>query len=485
MPVLAWPPAPVQTHRRQMMAGSSPATAQGTAHVWTGQAVTGRSATSPMRSQLMAPTARAVPTTVYTPAMSRPGQPGSNMLRGMENKPPVYPASTNTQMGMVFEPDPRPRRLGVPQSPNLSASFRSTTRVPTSMTASSPSRTFRSPSPVASPARVQDALSASMKTHQPMQTFRSANPAPSSASVQDALSASVKTQPIQNLSALMKAQSEQLQVPTPARADVQWSSPAISSARAAMTSYRTGSARPGVRPAVPTARGNPLGASVRRIRLGDSSSPKPGNGSARKEQSSASPAAVSSDSTSPYTAPHELQVKDAFHVPLATAPVLSTEIAPAADPAPAEPAMPSSLPAEPAPPVLSGILFEWELQPDQHPMEADGERLFIEECLKTLHDLLGQHGGLMGYATSLKHLQRLASKVHEGEANALLLLARSLEDILQQKARVGGDSIFVEQGWMMSMGNKKVVKIAVQCIDECEGAISVCWDWDKKLESGS
>jgi len=171
-------------------------------------------------------------------------------------------------------------------------------------------------------------------------------------------------------------------------------------------------------------------------------------------------------------------------MPLATAPVLSTEIAPGADPATAEP-MPSSLPAEPALPVPSGILFEWELQPDQHPMEADGERFFIDECLKTLADLLGQHGGLMGYAANQKHLQRLASKVQEGEANALLLLARSLEDILQQKARVGADSIFVEHGWMMSMGNKKVVKIAVQCTDECEGGISVCWDWDKKLESRS
>lgn len=57
----------------------------------------------------------------------------------------------------------------------------------------------------------------------------------------------------------------------------------------------------------------------------------------------------------------------------------------------------------------------------------------------------------------------------------------ALEEIVQERLRNGGQNLFVQEGWMMSMGNKKVVKLSCRC-EGAEGKLSICWDWDVKLE---
>jgi len=121
--------------------------------------------------------------------------------------------------------------------------------------------------------------------------------------------------------------------------------------------------------------------------------------------------------------------------------------------------------------------LSWEINTDSHPMEVAGEREFIEDCLRQLAAMLRQYGGMLEYRDSLKDLTD-----QELERGLIETLRRSLETILQNQARNSGDCIFVQNGWVISMGGKKVVKLFVNESEECEGKLSVCWNWDVKLE---
>lgn len=119
----------------------------------------------------------------------------------------------------------------------------------------------------------------------------------------------------------------------------------------------------------------------------------------------------------------------------------------------------------------------WEINTDRHPMEVDGEREFIEGCLRQLAAMLRQHGGVLGYRDSLKEISD-----QELDKGPFETLRRALEATLQKQARTSGDCVFVQNGWVISMGNKKVVKLFASESVECEGKLSVCWNWDVKLE---
>lgn len=127
--------------------------------------------------------------------------------------------------------------------------------------------------------------------------------------------------------------------------------------------------------------------------------------------------------------------------------------------------------------------FAWEFLPDRHPVEAEGERRFVGECLARVGLELQVAGGLARYVQKREDLTQLHSRLEASETEniPLQVLRVVLEETLQERVRRGGQGIFVQAGVMMSMGNKKVVKIACSC-DGSEGHLSVCWDWDVKLE---
>lgn len=127
----------------------------------------------------------------------------------------------------------------------------------------------------------------------------------------------------------------------------------------------------------------------------------------------------------------------------------------------------------------------WQMQPDKHPSEAESERSFLNSCLKHLAESLDQHGGLQPYLIQRSQLSRALSKAKgdlDAATNATMQMIRfALEEIVQERLRNGGQNVFVQEGWMMSMGNKKVVKLSCRC-EGAEGKLSICWDWDVKLE---
>lgn len=127
--------------------------------------------------------------------------------------------------------------------------------------------------------------------------------------------------------------------------------------------------------------------------------------------------------------------------------------------------------------------FAWEFLPDRHPVEAEGERRFVGECLARVGLELQVAGGLARYVQKREDLTQLHCRLEASETEnvPLQVLRVVLEETLQERVRRGGQGIFVQAGVMMSMGNKKVVKIACSC-DGSEGHLSVCWDWDVKLE---
>lgn len=63
---------------------------------------------------------------------------------------------------------------------------------------------------------------------------------------------------------------------------------------------------------------------------------------------------------------------------------------------------------------------------------------------------------------------------------------------MRQRARNGGRSIFVQEGYVLSMGAKKVVKMQllygdadplIGLLNGADHKVTVCWDWDVKLEA--
>lgn len=128
----------------------------------------------------------------------------------------------------------------------------------------------------------------------------------------------------------------------------------------------------------------------------------------------------------------------------------------------------------------------WEIQPHAHPMITAFEHTFIETCMSMLSDLIRQDGDIFRYAqkSNDKELQKLAqwAMLSESAPAANELLRYSLEAMLRENVRNGKDAVFVESGWLLSLGNKKLVKLLYRFDESFEGQLSVCWDWDVKLE---
>ncbi|CAJ1393739.1 unnamed protein product [Effrenium voratum] len=123
----------------------------------------------------------------------------------------------------------------------------------------------------------------------------------------------------------------------------------------------------------------------------------------------------------------------------------------------------------------------WECLPDRHPVEAEGERHFVGACLDALADTMAEAGGVQRYMSAGQRAYQWAVCKAQDEDPTMPALRWALEDIIQSRVRTGAQGVFVQQGWMMSMGNKKVVKLCCRC-EGSEGKLSVCWDWDVKLE---
>jgi len=132
--------------------------------------------------------------------------------------------------------------------------------------------------------------------------------------------------------------------------------------------------------------------------------------------------------------------------------------------------------------------LSWVLEPNMHPMVQDGEKEYIEECLVLLRDAIDAEGGLEALAGAKAAAPRRSQLFGEGvevkSATPQALLRQLFELVLQVQARTGGDGIFVQQGHVLPMGFKKVVKLQLACAEETgEEDLSVCWDWDTRLES--
>lgn len=135
----------------------------------------------------------------------------------------------------------------------------------------------------------------------------------------------------------------------------------------------------------------------------------------------------------------------------------------------------------------------WLMHPDIHPMVTAGEKFHVQHCLQMLRDLIQAEGGLSRYCA--QSLQQLLPPDAYGGAEpahrAILelevgpeLLRNAFEVLLQEQSRTGGDSVFVQTGLLMSFGSKKLMKLRLS-YDTWETDVSVCWDWDVKLEPRS
>lgn len=123
----------------------------------------------------------------------------------------------------------------------------------------------------------------------------------------------------------------------------------------------------------------------------------------------------------------------------------------------------------------AGGRLSWEIQ-EKHPMVTESEQIFVLSCMKELQSLLAEARGLERYVRG-EHPRLLLRQVDQSE-----MLRFSVESLIQQNARNGGDSLYVQPGHVQGCGMKKVVKLEI-CCDDIEGPHSVCWDWDVKLES--
>jgi len=194
------------------------------------------------------------------------------------------------------------------------------------------------------------------------------------------------------------------------------------------------------------------------------------------------------------------------------APAASRALAPpvvasgrAAAPAPAAPPSPADSATEEAPVAtreplvvpreLAAEGFDAAPSPffsimNAHPMVRPEEKAFIQSCLQAFSDMVEREGGLAQYAfgEECKARDELAGKLEEGELPAAPeeLLRRSCETMLLREARHGCDSLSVTLGGMYTMGMKKVVKFEFKCEDlDMDQQLSICWDWDVKLERRS
>lgn len=127
--------------------------------------------------------------------------------------------------------------------------------------------------------------------------------------------------------------------------------------------------------------------------------------------------------------------------------------------------------------------LQWEVDAHNHPMVTGSERQCAFDCLQELDSLILREGGLDVLSSpDCKTRLRLIGKAWRPELGVEELLRMLLEGILKVRARTGNDGIFVESGYVMSMGSKKILKLQIWCVDvDISLRVSICWDWDVKL----
>lgn len=118
-------------------------------------------------------------------------------------------------------------------------------------------------------------------------------------------------------------------------------------------------------------------------------------------------------------------------------------------------------------------------------MVTADEKAFVTACLEELSNGSQELGSLSAGRTSAHttHAQthrEVCSK--DRGATGSMSLCRALEAHLQLRARNGADCLFVEPGFITSLGGKKVVQLELRHNEQVV-PISVCWDWDMKLEA--
>lgn len=132
----------------------------------------------------------------------------------------------------------------------------------------------------------------------------------------------------------------------------------------------------------------------------------------------------------------------------------------------------------------------WQMYPDAHPMVTASEKTYLNQCLESIRRLIKAEGGLLRYCEQRSLLpppQLWPANGGEGEdcegsEDEAELFRRAFEAMLHQRARTGGDTLFVQTGLLMSFGSKKLVKFQISC-NEWDSDLSVCWDWNVKLEN--
>lgn len=128
-------------------------------------------------------------------------------------------------------------------------------------------------------------------------------------------------------------------------------------------------------------------------------------------------------------------------------------------------------------------VLTWTVEDKMHHLIADVERAFVEDCLDILNAIVVEAGGIESYMDAECPARAdLLGKPKEGATPKQVLIA-SLEAILQRNARTGGETVHVEQGYLLSSGMKKVMKLEMQCVDQEPAQMSICWAWDVKLEN--
>jgi len=123
-------------------------------------------------------------------------------------------------------------------------------------------------------------------------------------------------------------------------------------------------------------------------------------------------------------------------------------------------------------------LLSWGLDPHAHPMVTESEKAFVVSCLEVLGERCSRAGA--AGITSLLGPQPTGAPPLSPRA----AFCRALQEVLQDRVRTGADSVFVEPGYLMSLGGKKIVKLWLSCVGS-ETSLSVCWDWSVKLEPKS
>lgn len=128
----------------------------------------------------------------------------------------------------------------------------------------------------------------------------------------------------------------------------------------------------------------------------------------------------------------------------------------------------------------SSSAFSWSTV-SAHRMVLDEEKAFVASSLDELGVAVTQKGGLKQYAQT--SFGEDGTVVYMEALPLSELLRIGVETSLQRNSRTGGDTVVVLLGSTQTMGMKKEMKVQFVCEDlEAEQLLSVCWDWQVKLE---